>query len=153
MSELLIEEINGIPVYFTETKPVKKFFNGRHVVFHDKKNNVYYYVREKPGHVKTGNKYSGMYDMKHEVPELTEYFSVTEDIFSGTVLNGDKLMILIKGPEVNYIKALLLEETKDPETNWDREEQFIGFVTPKESSKRMYMFKTSAAKLVKIDDN
>ena len=148
MSNLLIDNIDGIPIYFKETKPVKKFFNGRHVVFQDKETKVYYYVREKPGHVKTGSKYSSMYDMKQEVPELTEYFSVTEEIFSGTVLKGDRLMVLIKGPEVDYIKAMLLE--KD---GWDDLDKFIGFVQPKESSKRSYMFKTAAAKLVKINDN
>jgi hypothetical protein len=148
MTKLLVEEIQGIPIYFKESKPVKQFFVGRHVVFQNKETKVYYYVREKPGHVKTGTKFSSIYEMVNEVPELTEYFSITEEIFSGTVLKGEKLMILIKGPEINYIKAMLLE--KD---SWDDENSFIGFVTPKGSTQKSYMFKTSEAILIKTDDN
>jgi hypothetical protein len=153
MSNLLISEIDGIPIYFKETKPVKELFAGRHVVFLDDKTKVFYYVREKPGHIKTGTKFASIYTMVNEAPELTEYFSVTEEIFSATVLRGNQLMVLIKGPEVNYIKAMLLQTTADPQKSWDHPDKFIGFVTPKDSVKRSYMFKTSEAILVKSDDN
>ena len=157
MSELLAEEINGVSIFFKQTKPVEKFFIGRHVVFQEKDTEVFYYVREKPGHIKTDGKFSSIYETVNEVPELTEYFSVIEEIFKDIVLKGEKLMILIKGPEIDYVKAMLLEADDDPSKSWDHPDKFIGFVTPRGREGRplskSYMFKTSAATLIKNNDN
>ena len=151
MTDLLISKIDEIPIYFGMEKPEKEFYYGRHVVFYNEDLNVYYYVREKPGNVKTQTKFASIYKIQNEVPELTEYFSVTEEIISGTVLQGAKLMILIKGPEINYIKAMLLGED-----NWKDEDLYIGTVQPRNMTGPMsksHMFKTSKAILVKKNDS
>lgn len=145
MSKLLVEEIEGVPVYFNITTPVAKFYRGKSVVFKSKDH--YYYVKENPGNIKlSSEKMVNSLDLINEVEDLTEFFSVPEKLFTEIVFKGCKLMVLLKGPDLPYIKADLIHEG-----NYDDPIRFIGYMKANERDKD-YIFRTTQAILVKNAD-
>ena len=150
---MILEKLEGFDVKFKQKKPIDGF---RYPVFLDDENKVFYYVIEKPTYV-IKDKVEYKFKNNTEEPENgIEYVAIAKDMMDkfAKSLDAEKLFMMLKGPELNYVKGYVFDLKKWKEdAEKDRLKIYIGdYISNRNHNFKSHMFLTSEMHYIKQEE-
>jgi len=150
---MIIEKLEGFDVKFKQKKPIDGF---RYPVFLDEENKVFYYVIEKPTYImkdKVEYKFKGGIE---EPENGIEYVAIAKDMMNkfAQSLDAENLFMMLKGPELNYIKGYVFNLKKwKQDVEKDKLKIYIGdYVSNRNHNFKSHMFLTSEMDYIKQEE-
>lgn len=150
---MIVEELEGIKVKFKQKKPIEGY---RYPVFLDEEKKVFYYVIEKPTYVM---KDKVEYSFKEGIDEPengVEYVAISKDMMDkfSKSLDANKLMMMLKGPTLNYIKGYVFNLRKWQKGEEQKSPIYIGdYISNRNHNFKSHMFLTSEMDYIKQEEN
>jgi hypothetical protein len=148
----LLEELEGIKVKFKEKKPIEGF---RYPVFLDEEKKVFYYVIEKPAYVMKDKIEYTFKESKPEPDNGIEYVAISKDMMDkfSKSLDAEKLFLMLKGPEINYVKGYIFDLRKWQKEGGDKLDIYMGdYISNRNHNFKSHMFNTSEMTYIKQEE-
>tara|TARA_Y100001978_G_scaffold181680_1_gene178018 strand:- start:347 stop:808 length:462 start_codon:yes stop_codon:yes gene_type:complete len=147
----LIEELDGYKVKFKQKKPEEGF---RYPVFLDEESKIYYYVIEKPTYIMK-DKVEYTFKQTEEPDNGIEYVAIAKDMMDkfAKSLDAEKLFMMLKGPELNYVKGYIFDLRQWQKKGGDELDIYIGdYISNRNHNFKSHMFLTSKMTYIKQEE-